>query len=176
MLMFSSRHQQFTCIAERVINKEAEIAPFFFLSFTLFLVSFSLFLVSLTSRSVEPCRTVPIDADLPHFRILGGFSKRHRRSRSRSKNPRRYTIIRRLRLKGRRARFNKSNTTMRYRPTDRIDEHARKTERRSELTQACSCLCLPAGLPACLLPACLIRRRTARGPHVVCLASGLFTC
>lgn len=37
--------------------------------------------------------------------------------------------------------------------------------------------CLPACLPpaSCLLP-CLVRRRTACGPHVVCLASGLFTC
>lgn len=38
-----------------------------------------------------------------------------------------------------------------------MDKHAQKTERRSELTQACALACLPAGLPACLPPACLPR-------------------
>lgn len=133
-------------------QQKSRTAPLFSLSLTLFLVSPFLFLVSLTSRPVEPCRMVPIGVDLPHFRIFGGFSKRQRRSRSRSKNPRRYTIVRRLRLKGRRARFDKSNTTMWYGPqqTDGRNTHGKRSDEASEHKPALACL--PAGLPAsCLL-------------------------
>lgn len=113
-----------------------------------------------------------LSTSIPNF---DGFS--NRRHSSRSKIPRRLRSSddSRIRtIRGARDLISQTRGVIRHRWTDR---RAQKTERtatkRSEHKPACLPACLP---PACLLPACLVRRRTARGPHVVCLASGLFTC
>lgn len=113
-----------------------------------------------------------LSTSIPNF---DGFS--NRRHSSRSKIPRRLRSSddSRIRtIRGARDLISQTRGVIRHRWTDR---RAQKTEhtatKRSEHKPACLPACLP---PACLLPACLVRRRTARGPHVVCLASGLFTC
>jgi len=120
----------------------------------------------------------PDAASLPRFRISAGFRSagpQHPPARSGRWTGAGTIVRRRLRSIRRRARFDKSNTrgAMRNVPYER--ERVRKTERATRTEQACLSVCLSACLPTSWLP-CLVRRRTARGLHVVCLASGLFTC
>lgn len=153
-------------------NKTAPFPPLFLPHFPSLLSLSSSF--HRPSRSVEPRRALPIDVGLPRIRIFGGFSKRQRRSRS--EEPAR--IVGRLRFK--RPACARDLISRTRRPADDATNgtrtHGKRSDEASTSEHKPSLACLPAGLPACLLPGCLVRRRTARGPHVVCLASGLFTC
>lgn len=178
MLTFSS-HRQFTCFAQRAINKRTKLLrsllsfshtfPRFFLSISLSLSRFT-DQVDPSSRVERPRSTLAsLTSEFSAgFRSASAAAAVARRTRADTRSSGGYD------LKGRRARFNKSNTT------DRQMKHARTengaTKRARANTSLLLPVCLPACLPACLLPGCLVRRRTARGPHVVCLASGLFTC
>lgn len=159
MLTFSS-HQQFTCFAQRAINKRTKLLrsllsfshtfPRFFLSISLSLPRFT-DQVDPSSRSERPRSTLAsLTSEFSAgFRSASAAAAVARRTRADTRLSGGYD------LKGRRARFNKSNTT------DRQMKHARTengaTKRARANTSLLLPVCLPACLPACLPPAWLPR-------------------
>lgn len=187
-----SRHQKITCTAVCFINKSTVPLS---LSFPLSLLSFFFlfFFLSFSHTAAKPAEVNPVvprprrTAPITYAGLSQHASEFRRVFEPPPPPPQRPqplegpgagTIVRRHPARNCGARDLITRTRDTFTPNRSVGADARtENGARGDGVNVHEPARLSAWLPdSCLLPACLVRRRTARGPHVVCLASGLFTC